>query len=130
MFNKLFFEYEQLDNILYVYWNKKALNITDIHFNKELLRLSKVLLYLKPEKLFVDIVNLNLYITTKNQNDFLQIMIPTYKKIDLKKLSIFLGEDLFKQFFVSDLINEEQKQINFQAQFFNNIYTAKKWIME
>jgi hypothetical protein len=130
MFNKLFFEYEQLDNILYVYWNKKALNITDIHFNKELLRLSEVLLYLKPKKLFVDIVNLNHYITPENQNDFLQIMIPTYKKIDLKKLSIFLGEDLFKQFFVSDLINEEQKQINFQAQFFNNIYTAKKWIME
>jgi len=130
MFNKKFFDYELINNTLYVFWNKNSLKITDNYFNKELLRLSEILISIKPEKFFVDIENLNHYITPENQNDFLKIMIPTYKKIELKKLSVFLGEDLFKQFFVSDILSEEKKQINFQAQFFNNIHTAKKWILE
>jgi hypothetical protein len=127
-FHKKYFYYSVFGKILNVVWNENAKNITEKVFLKEIDRLAKLISEISPEKIFGNMVNLSELISEEGQEKYLKKMIPAFKTASLKKLAVLTNEDLFQQIFVSHLLEEEMKQIPFEAKYFQKMNAAEEWL--
>ncbi|MBN2892147.1 MAG: hypothetical protein JXL97_09785 [Bacteroidales bacterium] len=126
---KKYFDFEQVEDRLNIVWNKNALKITEKIILSEIQKISKLVLELKPKVMYVDICSLQAILVDETKKLFLEKMIPAYQNADIKLLAVCTGEDLFKQLFVSHILEEEMKQVNFQAKYFKTKNEAEDWLM-
>ena len=111
-------------------WTKNALKISEKEFFDEIDRMLGILQLVKPKRFYVDTNNLSEILEGETLKLFLNKVVSVYKKIGLKKLSVYIGDDLFRQIFVSHVLEEERKIMPINAKYFKNKDEAKRWINE
>jgi len=110
------------------FWNERAKKISENKFFDELKFLSAEILKARPKTIIGDIENLQEIVVGENMIKFMQIMVPTYQAVELKRLAVYTGEDLFKQLFVDQIFEAEKKVLKFKAKYFSKKEEMFKWI--
>ncbi|AFM05121.1 hypothetical protein Fleli_2768 [Bernardetia litoralis DSM 6794] len=110
-------------------WLAATVDMTVEEFHENVRLQNEVLLEHKPKKILAKTLEMQHTISPDEQEKHNDIILPTFKAIELEKLAIVVSQDLFTQVSISQIVDDDTAA-GYQSNYFEDITSAMDWLAE
>lgn len=115
--------------LLELEWLAATSDMTDMEFQENVRLENEVLLKYKPKNILAKTLEMRYTISPDEQEKHNNIILPTFKAIQLKKLAIVVSHDLFTQVSISQIVDDDTTA-SYQSNYFEDTVSAMAWLTE
>ncbi|WP_338790342.1 hypothetical protein V9L05_03295 [Bernardetia sp. Wsw4-3y2] len=113
--------------LLELEWLAATANMTVEEFQEHVRLENEVLLKHRPKKILAKTLDMQHTISPDEQEKHNDIILPTFKAIELEKLAIIISKDLFTQVSISQIIDDDTTA-GYQSNYFEDTASAMEWL--
>ncbi|WP_375560015.1 hypothetical protein ACE193_20200 [Bernardetia sp. OM2101] len=110
-----------------VEWLAATSDMTDKEFQENVGLQNEVVLKHRPKKILAKTLEMEYTISPKEQEKHNDVMLPTFKAVELEKLAIVVSHDIFTQVSISQLLDDDTAA-SYQSNYFEDITSAMEWL--
>jgi hypothetical protein len=125
----LILSYFSQTDIVELEWLPKTSDMKDQEFQENVLLQNEVLLKHRPKKILAKTPEMDYTISPDEQEKHNDIILPTFRVIELEKLAVIVSHDLFTQVSINQIV-EDDTTATYQTSYFEDTTSAMAWLTE